>query len=143
MSYRRLDDIAIADVAFEAKGATLEEVFREAAHATLFAMVEDLFSIRESESRHICLEDPSLDMLLFQFLQEIVYYKDAESLLLKVELPTITKQNETFVLEADARGEEVDPERHHPHADVKAVTLHLFSLRETPEGWVSTVVLDV
>ncbi len=143
MSYRRLDDIAIADVAFEAGGATLEEVFREAGHATLSAMVEDLSSIRKSESRHIRLEDSSMDMLLFQFLQEIVYYKDAENLLLIMDLPTITKQNEMFVLKADASGEEADAERHHPHADVKAVTLHLFSLRQTLEGWVCTVVLDV
>ncbi|MDD5233464.1 MAG: archease [Syntrophales bacterium] len=34
-------------------------------------------------------------------------------------------------------------ERHHPLVDVKAVTFHRFSLKETGEGWRAFVILDI
>lgn len=46
-------------------------------------------------------------------------------------------------LDAMARGERIDPARHNQRADVKAVTLHRFSLQETPAGWEARVVLDI
>jgi SHS2 domain-containing protein len=48
-----------------------------------------------------------------------------------------------YVLEAIARGEKLDPERHHPRVDVKAVTLHHFRLEKTERGWKAWVILDI
>ena len=45
MAYRYLEDIAIADVAFEAWGKSREALFRAAAEATLNVMVGDLDSV--------------------------------------------------------------------------------------------------
>jgi hypothetical protein len=42
MPYRFLEDIATADIAFEARGETLEEVFTAAAEATMNVMIESL-----------------------------------------------------------------------------------------------------
>jgi SHS2 domain-containing protein len=47
------------------------------------------------------------------------------------------------VLEAIACGEILDPERHHPRVDVKAVTLHHFRLERTDRGWRASVILDI
>jgi SHS2 domain-containing protein len=46
-------------------------------------------------------------------------------------------------LDAVARGERIDPGRHHTRADVKAVTLHHFSLQQTSQGWQARVILDI
>ncbi len=84
MGYRYLDDLATADIAFEATGEDVEQVFVAAAEATMNVMVEELQSIEARVERIIEKEDAELDMLLFDMLQEIVYYKDAEQLLLRV-----------------------------------------------------------
>jgi SHS2 domain-containing protein len=41
------------------------------------------------------------------------------------------------------RGEPLDLERHSTRTDVKAVTYHQLSVRETAEGVVVTVFLDI
>lgn len=90
MPYRYLEDIAIADVAFEAWGETKEELFLAASDATVGSMVGDLDSIVAQERRQFQVGDTQIDMLLFQVLQEILYFKDAEKLLLRVQGVRIT-----------------------------------------------------
>jgi len=43
----------------------------------------------------------------------------------------------------DAAGEPLDSARHHQRADVKAVTLHDFSVEKQNEGWKARVLLDI
>ena len=143
MPYKYLEDVAIADVAFEAWGATLEELFEAAADATVNLMVADLSTITSHEQRTIELEDESLDLLLFNFLQELIFYKDAQKLLLRVGEIQIERTNGSFKLRAEAHGEELNPAKHELGVDVKAVTLHRFQVQETPEGWQANVILDV
>ncbi|NIR30542.1 MAG: archease [Gammaproteobacteria bacterium] len=143
MPYEFLDDEAIADVAFQAWGGELGEVFACAADATMNVMIEDLDAIRASESRDISLENETADMLLFDLLQELVYYKDAEQLLLRVSDVDIRETNGVYRLHARAWGERLDPTRHEQVADVKAVTLHRFELEQTAEGWAAHVILDI
>jgi SHS2 domain-containing protein len=57
-----------------------------------------------------------------------VYYKDAEQLLLVVAQVEITRHEGCYRLTATARGERLDPNRHHLRVDVKAITLHHFCL---------------
>lgn len=94
MPYKFLEDIAIADIAFKAWGKDLEEAFTAAADATMNVMVEELDSIRPREKREIKLENSKLDMLLFNFLQEFIYYKDSEQLMLRVRGQSNSNQRE-------------------------------------------------
>jgi SHS2 domain-containing protein len=143
MSYRYLEDIAIADVAFESWGDTVEDMFAAAADATMNVMVEDLNTIARQERRMIHVEADAMDMLLFQLLQELIYYKDAEQLLLRVPEVCIQRRKDDFALSAEAYGEELNPDKHELIADVKAVTLHRFPVKQTSRGWRATVVLDI
>lgn len=143
MSYRYLEEIATADIAFEATGKSLEEMFREAADATMNVMIENPQSILPRETRTIALENTQVDMLLFDLLQELIYYKDAEQLLLRVTMIGIDKQDRLYRLRAAAAGERLDAGRHEQHADVKAVTLHRFKVEKTDDGWKSLVILDI
>ena len=142
-TYRYLEEIATADIAFEAWGATREETFLAAADATLNTMVEDIGTIVPLERRVFSLTADSLELLLFELLQELVYHKDADRLLLRVRDLRIEEIGSGYRLHADAIGETIDRARHPLLADVKAVTLHRLSVEKTPPGWRAVVVLDV
>lgn len=142
--YRYLEDIATADVAFEALGDTVEELFVAAAEASMNVMVDELSSIEMIEHRRIRLTTEALDMLLFDFIQELIYFKDAEQLLLRVRQISIEQKNGDVCLQADVYGEVLDPVKHALNVDVKAVTLHRFTVEQTPStGWKATVILDI
>ncbi len=142
MPYEYLDDIA-ADIAFKAWHEKLEQTFMNTAEATMNVMVEELDAIQPREHREIRLENDALDMLLFDFLQELIYYKDSELLLLRIRALRLEKADGRYRLRAQAGGEELDPDRHHTRVDVKAVTLHRFALEQAQRGWEATVVLDI
>lgn len=143
MPYHYLDDIAIADVAFKASGRTLEELFIAAADATLNVMIEDLESIADRRRCSVSLENDSLEMLLLNFLQEIICHKDAEELLLRFKSVEINRRDGQLILTAQAYGENLNRQKHRTRTDVKAVTLHRMSVQEMDNGWEATVVLDV
>jgi SHS2 domain-containing protein len=143
MSYEFLEDIAIADIAFQAWGKTLEELFITAGDATINAMIDNLEAIELKETRTFNLENDELDMLLFNFLQEFVYYKDSELLLLRAQQVQIEEKNSEYHLTAVTQGERLDRDRHEERVDVKAVTLHRFQLEKTEDGWTAMVILDI
>jgi len=143
MPYSYIDDIAIADIAFRAEGTSLEEVFRSSWDATLNVLVEKPEKISLNKTKTIALGAARIDMLLFSFLNELVYFKDAEQLLLRVDHLNIHDSDGNPSLNAVLKGEKLDRRKHVFGTDVKAVTLHMLSIKKTAEGWEATVVLDV
>lgn len=143
MPYRYLDDIATADAAFEAVGETLEALFTASAEAVINVMVANPGAIEPRRQVVIREENEAIDLLLFQMLQELIYYKDAEQLLLRIQSVKIKEQEDLYALEAVGSGEPIDPDRHELQVDVKAVTLHLFQVERNEQGWKATVVLDI
>lgn len=143
MPYRYIDDIAIADAAFEAWGNTEEEMMRAAADALTNVMVENLGAVSGKVHRTIHVESDSRDMLLFHLLEEMIFLKDTDGLLLRISNTQIQRGNDHFTLDADAYGEEINPGKHTLNVDVKAVTLHRYHIEQTSKGWTATVVLDV
>ena len=143
MPYRFLGDIATADVAFEAWGATRELLFAASAAALLRTMVEEPAEVQPRQEIAISLEHEELDLLLFDFLGELVFYKDARRLLLHADELRINDARGVIRLEVLARGEEIDPQRHKLLVDVKAVTLHRFQVACDNGTWKTTIVLDV
>lgn len=143
MPYQYLDHIATADVAFEAWGGTREEMFVAAADAAMNVMVGDLDTITAQTKRIIELQDDDIELLLFQFLQEFLFYKDAEQLLLRTEKLEIAISEGKFHLRAEAVGETLDPDKHDLVVDVKAVTMHHFSVAESNGRWLASVILDI
>jgi SHS2 domain-containing protein len=143
MPYQYLDNIATADVAFKAHGSTMEETFIAAARATLNVMVADIDAVAPRLQRQFTIEAESAEMLLFDFLQELLFLKDAGQLLLCVHSADIQQAGDCWTIGVQAAGERIDESRHEMLVDVKAVTLHRFDLRKTADGWMTTVVLDI
>ena len=143
MPFEYLEDIAIADIAFHAWGKDLAELFLSAGDAVVNTMIENLEEIAPHSCRTFNLENEALDMLLFNFLEEFIYYKDSEQLLLRSQQVQIENKDGNYYLTALAQGETLDPERHHQRVDVKAVTLHRFALEKIVDGWTALVILDI
>jgi SHS2 domain-containing protein len=143
MPFEFVDELTVADIAFRAWGRDLEETFKAAADAVMNAMVEDLQTIQARETRTFHVDHEALDLLLFNFLQELIYYKDAEQLLLRIQELRFADDRPPYTLQAAAVGEPIDPQRHRMRVDVKAVTLHHFSLRKADHGWEAMVILDI
>ena len=143
MPFEYRGDIAQADIAFNAWADGLEELFKEAARATMQVMVQDLTAVRHIEAIELKLDQDNAEMLLFDFLNELIFYKDARRLILLPSQLTIDKLGENWRLQATLHGEEIDAARHRLNTDVKAVTLLRFSLSRVHEKWRATVVLDV
>jgi SHS2 domain-containing protein len=141
-------DRVTSDLAFVARGATLADLFCSAAEALLAATLEDPAQVSQRICRTVHLEEPDLELLLLRFLNELVYLRDAEHLLLRPQRVRVSAADAAR-LEADLVGEVIDLERHQLATEVKAVTAHdLRVARETGDGdgdgsWQASVTLDV
>jgi SHS2 domain-containing protein len=141
--YQYVEDAPTADVGFVATGKTLEQCLRAAADATLAVMLGNPESLQPTERRALHVESDTVDLALLKLLEELIYYKDAERLFLRLSDVQVRQCEARWVIEAQAEGETIDPSRHQLSGDVKAVTLHRLSVRDTPAGWEASVVLDV
>ncbi|HLC51427.1 MAG TPA: archease [archaeon] len=141
MPYKFIEDIAVADVAFEATGKTLEELFESAALATTNVMIRNLESIKPKVKKTVKIQASDVENLLHKFLSEIVFLKDAKRLVfISYKLKIDEKKNS---LEAVLYGDKLDRNKQIHIVDVKAVTWHLFKVEKTQKGWRAQVILDI
>lgn len=139
--YRYLEGVVTADLAFEATGKDLDELFVNAAMA-LFDAQANLDTVQDKTSKTVKLKNKNLEQLLHDFLSEIIYYKDAEQLLFKTAKVKISK-NAQYELTAELKGEKLDMSKHELGNDLKAVTWHKFKIEQTPKGWRCQAVVDI
>lgn len=141
-AFEFIDDVT-SDVTFVARGPTLAAVFAAAAAALLATTIESPERLGETEQRRLELAEPDLELLLVVFLNELVYLRDAEGLLLRVGHMEVHEGEGRAWLEADLVGEQMDAARHRPAAEVKAATAHGLQLVREEGGFRATVTLDV
>jgi SHS2 domain-containing protein len=133
---------ATSDLAFIASGTTPGSAFAGAARALLAATVEEPEAVERRERRTVALEEPDLELLLLRFLNELVYLRDAEELLLHPERVQIERDGSPR-LRAELAGERIDRQRHALASDVKAATAHGLRVEQTADGWTAAATLDV
>jgi SHS2 domain-containing protein len=138
MPFKINEEIAIADVAIEVWAETIEGLFQDSGLAVSEVMV-DTKTVEQKIELDISLNSTSVEMLLYDFLSEIVYLKDAKSLLFS---RFDVKINELDLF-AKLWGEKIDRERHHLRTDVKAVTLYRFEVKKENGIWKAEFVLDI
>ena len=143
MPYRFVEDAPTADIGFVATGETLEECFTAAAAATLEAMLGNPESLRLKERLPLSVVGDSKEIALLKMLEEMIFYKDARSLFLRIRDVRTELEGEACNVQGTLEGERIDPQRHELANDVKAVTMHRLSVRQTVTGWEASVVLDV
>lgn len=141
MSFKILPDTATADVAFEARGETLNKVFEDSSKATSSVMV-DLKTVRPRIKKSFSKQHKTLEGLLYAVLDELVFLKDAQSLVFSSFLIRIKKGRLNWA-DVISKGEKINPKTMNLRNDIKAVTWHQFSLKKKKAGWVAKVILDV
>jgi SHS2 domain-containing protein len=141
-TFRFLEDIALADIAFEAEGESVEEVFRGATQALLESMANPT-TVTEGWERTIERNDVDPSVLLFDWLSEVVYWKDAAGVVYRAAPLTLTREGDVWLLRARLIGAPVDQQTQELHADVKGVTKHLYRLSQDTGRWKALVVLDI
>ena len=141
-TFRFLEDIAMADTAFEAEGESVEEVFRGATQALLESMANPA-TVSGGWERAIERTDVDPSALLFDWLSEVVYWKDAEGVVFREAPLTLTREGNVWLLRARLIGAPVDYRTQELHADVKGVTKHLYRVSQKAGRWKALVVLDI
>ena len=141
-TFRFLDDIALADVAFEAEGDSVEEVFRGATRALIETLADPL-TVAVLWERAITKSDGDLAALLFEWLSEIVYWKDAAGVVFHDASLALIEQNGSWTLHGRFAGSPVDQTVQALRNDVKGITKHQYELKRDDACWRVRVVLDV
>ncbi|OQW57690.1 MAG: hypothetical protein A4S17_12445 [Proteobacteria bacterium HN_bin10] len=142
--FRVIEDIALADAAFEATGDSPSELCLAAAQA-LIETLADPATVEPGWSRPVSLRAVDLPDLLFDWLSELVYLKDADAVVFREVSPLVVdgRPGTEWSLTATVIGAPIDPARQELRADVKAVTKHLYDVRQDGAQWVARVVLDI
>jgi len=128
-----------SDVGFEVYGDTLEELYANAAIA-MYSLMTDVDEIVGEEEREIEINSEDLYSLMFDWLDELIFLFDSESLVMKKFDIAV---NETdFSICGNCKGGKFDPSRHVSGIIIKAVTYNMMQIKSN-EVWKARVVLDV
>ncbi len=139
-SYRYLDHTA--DILFQAEGASLEELFEQCALAVEDTQVH-LDKVEQKKKVVIKGKSKSLENLLFDFLDDLLFYKDAEQLVFSRFEVSLEEKKGVHYLKCSAYGEKLMVEKHQPKVDVKAITMHMFEVKKIKGKWKAQVLVDI
>lgn len=131
-----------ADILFQAEASTLAELFEQCA----LAVEESQVNLARVEAKRKVLirgKNKNLESLLFDFLDNLLFYKDANQLIFSKFKIKINEQKGRYKLICQAYGEKLDFSKHEPKIDVKAITMHLFELKKVKQGWRAQVLIDI
>ncbi len=123
-----------ADWAFRAFGATLPELFENAARALL--SLEGAAEQPTTVTRDVRVEGIDYESLLVNWLSELLYLQETRGE--TYHEFSITELTATSLI-AQIAGGPAGPLNKY----VKAITYHNLEIKQTPEGWQATVVVDV
>jgi SHS2 domain-containing protein len=128
-----------ADIGIIAYGRDVPEVFINAAKG-LFSLIIEPEEVKAKKYREIEITAPDLAALLVNWINELIYLLDAESVLFKdFKIREITDTS----LRVEAGGEKFNSKRHHLRREVKAATYHQLKVEQTTEGWRAQVIFDI
>jgi SHS2 domain-containing protein len=128
-----------ADIGVRGFGATPAQAFAQAALA-MTAVVTDPGAVRPADAVAIACEAPNLDLLLYRWLNAVVFEMATRRALFGAFEVAIDGSR----LTAMAHGEAVDRTRHAPAVEVKGATLTELKVEERAAGrWVAQCVVDV
>jgi len=128
-----------ADMGVQAEAGTREEVFEQMALG-MTALVTNPALIEPREDVAVVCEAPSLELLLVDWLNALVYEMSVRTMLFsrfRVKLGAHS-------LSGVAGGEKVDRARHEPAVEVKGATYTALEFRQRRDGrWEARCVVDV
>jgi SHS2 domain-containing protein len=128
-----------ADLGLRVRAPDLDALFAEAGRGLLSILLENPASLEIRETVEFRLEAGTLEDLLLDWVQELLFHFETERRLLGRFEAKVSGTR----LEVRARGERLELPRHRLAFGVKAATYHGLVLREEEGGWLAEVVLDI
>ncbi len=128
-----------ADIGLRVRAAELNELFTEAARGLFGLIIENLSDVKPAQTEQIHVEGNQREYLLFDWLNELLYRFDSRHLVCSEFKVTVTATG----LDAEIRGEPLDPNRHVLDHEVKAITYHDLKVEQMPDGWLAEVIVDI
>jgi SHS2 domain-containing protein len=128
-----------ADLGLRLRAATLEELLVEAGRGLLAMLVANPEAVQPLQTKEIQLAAEAPDFLLFDWLSELLFAFESKKLL----LCEFDVRLAGGALAARCRGEPMDTARHQMDHEVKAITYHGLTVRQTAAGWEAEVIIDI
>ena len=128
-----------ADIGIRGIAPTLEQAFEQTAVA-MTAVITNPDQVSVSETVSIRCEAPDLELLLLDWINELVYEMAVHGLLFNRYQVAINNG----LLLATAFGEAVDRQKHHPAVEIKGATFTELRVYQQPDdSWVAQCIVDV
>jgi SHS2 domain-containing protein len=128
-----------ADVGLIVYGEDLKTLFENAGEA-FFHLITDLRKVRQRVEKRIAIEGESLKRLMVDWLNELLYLHEVESLLFKgFNIESVGENG----LTARVKGEPFQEGVHVIKTGVKAVTHHQIEVRKEKDHWTAQIILDL
>ncbi len=113
-----------ADIGLVAYGDSLAGAFANAAYG-MFSIISEIEKVGETESRDVEIAEDDPESLLFEWLNDLLYYFDVDMLLFKrFDITKLDTGPGECRLKAKCYGEKYDPARHRIKIGVKSATYH-------------------
>ncbi|MFX1467418.1 MAG: archease [Promethearchaeota archaeon] len=142
VGYKFLDHTA--DVSVEINGRNLEEAFQQTAYSLMETITPNLKLISPKIEKIITVEAEDKEALLFDFLTEFLYIFDVDGLLFnQINIQSIKKKKNKYFLNAIAKGEKYDKNKHESGTEVKAITYSFMKIEEKKNNVKINIVFDI
>ena len=130
------------DIGVSLSGRTVDELFASAA-AAFSDSITPLSNIEPRRPEELDVAAPELDLLLVDFLSELLYRFDTRGWLTREAQVDVRERDGGWELQGTLLGEKHDPARHPISVLIKAVTYHQLKVVEHQGMWTAKVVFDI
>ena len=128
-----------ADLGLRVRAPDLETLFRDAARGLVAMVAEPEPTGAAVRRREFRIEAASRELLLFDWLAELLFVLETERVLLGDFVVTLEDDR----LRASASEFAFDRERYRPLREVKAITYHGLKVEPAAEGFLAEVIVDI
>jgi SHS2 domain-containing protein len=130
------------DIGVTLTGPTCDALFSAAAQA-FTETITPLERVEPRRPEEIAVDAPELDLLLVDFLSELLYRFDTRGWLTRSAETIVHERDGGWALEGTLSGEKLDPDRHPIKILIKAVTYHGLHIVQHAGEWSTSVVFDI
>jgi SHS2 domain-containing protein len=129
-----------ADLGLKIESSTIPALFAEAGQALFELVIENFLDVRPESKHSVHLSQPQIDLLLFDWLNELLYLFEAKHFIgCRFDV-----NYQDGRLDATVHGEPWNDSRHHLDHEVKAITYHRLKVEQQPDGaWLAEIIVDI
>jgi SHS2 domain-containing protein len=130
------------DIGVSLSGRTVDELFASAALA-FSDSITALDTIEPRRPEELDVAAPELDLLLVDFLSELLYRFDTRAWLTRHAQVEVRELDGGWALQSTLVGEKHDTDRHPVRVLIKAVTYHQLHVVQLDGTWTAKIVFDI